>query len=161
MKFDNLYRLVVNSSVLNEGSPSEDLKELNQDGAASGIPTQVSPDEGFTSPTARKDPRAMNHEEKIQYLMQYSRILNKNPNWTDNDKRAKAEYLVNNDLFDAFIDPIEARFEAEQEEDPNADITAGADGLEDIGDIKSSFRADRELRQREMEDEEEAMHGRD
>jgi hypothetical protein len=103
----------------------------------------------------------MNHEEKIQYLMQYSRILNKNPNWTDNDKRAKAEYLVNNDLFDAFIDPIEARFEAEQEEDPNADITAGADGLEDIGDIKSSFRADRELRQREMEDEEEAMHGRD
>jgi hypothetical protein len=166
MKFENLYRLVVNSTTLNEADALEDAQELSDDPEL-GIntdDTEPMSDVGFPAPTETVDPMMLSPDEKVEYLMKNSKILNKNPNWTDNDKRAKAEYIVKNDLFDAFVEPIEARLsgtaeepEAQAMEELPPDLESDEPTPEDIEDISGPLGAEQELRRREQEDEEEGM----
>jgi hypothetical protein len=106
MKFDQLYKLMVNTTIITESDELEDASELNQDSET------INPDISSLSTTTTSSitPRAtMSNEEKVEYLLKHSQIINKNPNKTEAEKRAIANYMVENGFFEAMLAGIADR----------------------------------------------------
>jgi hypothetical protein len=148
MEFDKLYKIFMNET-LNEAEAHEDLRELQNDPTVGVDPTNVA---------------TFSDEEKVDYLMKHSKILNQNPNWTDNEKRAKAEYLVTNDMFDALAEPIEVRMQSDEMggddvmgalEQLPVELDTNLASDDDMDEIKGGYDSEQELRRREQEDEDE------
>jgi hypothetical protein len=162
MKFENLYRIVINSKSLNEATDLELGQELADDTTAD---TQFTDKPVTSAPMV--DPTSMSDDDKIEYLMKHSTIINKNPNRTDAEKHAQAAYLVKNDLFETMYDVIQSKLEAGADMANGAmealppDIESDVPEADDIEDISGSLGASKRLGQLETEEEEEALHGQD
>jgi len=162
MKFQNFYNLVCNSPTLNEADAMEDAKELAADPAL----TTNTPfaDKPIAQPMQSVQPMmftTMTNDDKIDYLMKNSTIVNK-PNKTEEEKRAIAAHMVANNLFDQeMFDDMEARNLAKLEE-PEAggaleelppELEADIPTPEDIEDVNPAMRSHRRLGELESEDE--------
>lgn len=105
MKFEQLYKLMVNNTI-KESDELEDTTELEQDTEIENpdISSLSSPTEPNTTSRA-----TMSNEEKVEYLLKHSQIINKNPNKTEAEKRAIANYMVENGFFEAMLAGIADR----------------------------------------------------
>lgn len=161
MKFDNLIKIV-----LNEADEYIDQRELDDVDDISSDTDITSDDADITSDTAINDIEPentmtsddnMTDEQKIDFLVKHSKIINRNPDKTESQKIADAKSIVKNGYFDAFKEAIDDR----QISDPNADISddnsigtedATRDDIESLG---STYDSDVRMRKLENQDEEE------
>lgn len=162
MKFDKLYKLIVNEA--DELTDQADLAEVS-----------ATPD---VTPSVSNDPATMSDEEKVEYLMKNSLILNKNKDKTETEKRAQASYMVKNGFFDAMLGgmadreavrkSIKTELAGDEEvgggetiddveglEELPSDLAADVPETSDIEDIGGGLSTYRRQKKEELEDEEE------
>lgn len=159
MKFENLYKLMVNEAI-----DIEDTEELKAD------PVSIEANTPFPAMEPTLTPEAMTNDQKVDYLVKNSKVINRNPNKTEAEKIAQAKWIIENGFFDSFAETIGERQaaiqdigepEAEALEELPPELEADEPTPEDVVDIKTGLSAHKTLRQREQEAEEEALGGQD
>lgn len=142
MRFDNLYKLMINT----ESEEIEDLAELDTD-----ITTDKTPDQ-------------MSEDEKIDYLVQNSTIIQTGKGGaplSPTERVKKAKDAIDNGFFDALYDGIQikkdamnAQPEVDALEELPADLELDEPTDEDVEDVPALGDFRKEKRQQDMEEEE-------
>ena len=141
MKFENLFRLMIN-----EADEIEDLAELDSD-----ITTEKTPDQ-------------MSDDEKIDYLVQNSTIIQTGKGGVElspTEKVKKAKDAIDNGFFDALYDGIQVKKDAMMSAEPVGaldelpmDLESDEPTDEDVLDVPALGNFRKEKRQDELDAEE-------
>ena len=129
MKFENLYRIMIN-----EGDAIEDLQELD------------------TDITTDKTPEQMSDDEKIDYLVNNSNALQRGKDGVElspTEKVAKAKSAIDNGFFDDFYEAIQSRKQKDEMEDEEI-----VPSMEELPDLPALGYHRKEQEQQRLDDEE-------
>lgn len=141
MKFESLYRIIIN-----EAEAIEDLGELSGDATSQGMGI----DPTGTESDLETSPDLMSQDQKIDFLIKHSTVINNNKNLTRAEQEAKAEFIIQNGFFDAIYDGVIQRKANDagaleqlpaELEDPNAT----PDDIEDIKPALADHQRQRKL----------------